>query len=114
MSKPSTTPTAPSPITPQRVESPLVLPREDDPVVPAPVEKQNIVEMIELLAEVAALAIRAYHCVSGYALDVNGNEAQKQSDGSIRMSIIQKEGGHKRVYVTIPSTLSLEVRPKSE
>jgi hypothetical protein len=68
----------------------------------------------EFPARVATTALQAAYSLSGIASDVEGNEAQVQSDGSVRVSIKLKEGGHERVFVRVPESLVLEVVEPSE
>lgn len=60
-------------------------------------------------ASVAALAILASCRLQDRFSDENDNEAQRQADGSVRLSLKLKEGGHERVFVRVPATVELVV-----
>ena len=77
-------------------------------------DKQNKARKADKRAEtfpsaIAALAILAALRLADRFADENDNEAQRQSNGSVRLSIKQKSGGHMRVFVRVPEVVDLIV-----
>lgn len=65
-------------------------------------------------AEIAAIAMLATYRLAGYFMDENDNEAMRNPDGTVRLSIKQKGGGHRRVTVKVPSAIALTVIPEAK
>lgn len=63
-----------------------------------------------LEGNLAALALQAKHSMIGFVGDIDDNLAERTSDGDVLLCIKdKKKGGHKRVILRCPSTISFEV-----
>lgn len=63
----------------------------------------------ELSASIAALVMMARHRLVGTVSDARGNQAQRQVDGSVRVSIRQPDKSHVRYFVRCPETITMEL-----
>ena len=81
----------PSPKTPTPSGAKTPTPPPAPSVSPAPTGSSP---KVELAGPVAALVLNAQHQLGGLVTDRKGNQAKRMIDGSIRLSMRQKDGSH--------------------
>ena len=83
---------------------------ETAPVVIHPPDPEPVeLPTMEVPSGIAALIFRAKYEPGGNFSDVRGNQARRNSDGTVRLSLKQPDKSHKRIMVLVPPVLTFTV-----